>query len=279
MSWINYFRILGAAVFLTLFVSGCGEDAGKRLQVDEAPENLSIGRMRVSIWPEYDDRSVLAIYDGKLDEASSFPLKTSFLIPKGAVINDACSLSFEGQHFCQLYKTIDRGIYDEVRLLLPYPNFYLSFHTPQLDTAADRREFDYRIKANHRIETMNVDVQQPLRATEFNISPPRNAAMSQAEGKLSMVKGFNHFGYTLDDISEGQESVFKITYLKTDPNPSVDIKYASMTGPRVWGSPYETQGNIRTIIYILFGTGALGVAAVAVWFARSRKPKRHGRLA
>ena len=143
----------------------------------------------MSIWPEYDDRSVLAIYDGKLDGASSFPLKTSFLVPKGAVINDACSLSVEGQHFCQLYKTIDRGAFAEVRLLLPYPNFYLSFHTPQVDTGAERREFDYTIKASHVIKTMNVDIQQPLRATEFTISPPGNAATSQAESKAFHDQG------------------------------------------------------------------------------------------
>ena len=149
MSWTNCFKILGSAIFLALLISGCGDERGKKLKITDSPQDLVIGRMRVSIWPEYDDRSVLAIYDGKLDGASSFPLKTSFLVPKGAVINDACSLSVEGQHFCQLYKTIDRGAFAEVRLLLPYPNFYLSFHTPQIDTGAERREFDYRIKANH----------------------------------------------------------------------------------------------------------------------------------
>jgi hypothetical protein len=279
MSWTNCFKNLGAAVLLPLLISGCGDERGERLTITDSGQDLSIGRMRVSIWPEYDDRSVLAIYDGKLDGASSFPLKTSFLVPKGAVINDACSLSVEGQHFCQLYKTIDRGAFAEVRLLLPYPNFYLSFHTPQIDTEAERREFDYRIKANHAIKTMNVDIQQPLRATGFRISPPGNAATSQAEGKLSMIRGFTHFGYTLADISEGQESTFKIAYLKNDPNPSVDIKYASMTGPRIWSSPYEAQKNVRTVIYILFGTGTFGVLIVAMWFVRLRKTKKHGTLA
>ena len=276
MSWTNCFRILGSAVFFALLISGCSDERGKRLTINDSPQDLSIGRMRVSIWPEYDDRSILAIYDGKLHGASSFPLKTSFLLPKGVVINDACSLSFEGQHFCQLYKTIDRGAFAEVRLLLPYPNFYLSFHTPQIDTEAERRELDYRIKTNHTIKTLNVDIQQPLRATEFTISPPANAATSQAEGKLSMIRGFTHFGYTLADISEGQESTFKIAYLKTDPNPSVDIKYASMTGPKIWGSPYEVQRNVRTVIYILFGTGTLGISVVAVWFIRSRRIKQFG---
>jgi len=61
-------------------------------------------------------------------------------------------LSHEGQHFCQLYKTVNRGEHDEVSLLLPYPNFYLSFHTPRFDAKGERKEFDYLIKANHPVK-------------------------------------------------------------------------------------------------------------------------------
>ncbi len=279
MNSVNYFKNLTTVLILVVFVSGCGEEGGRVPRIGEAPEDLSIGRMRVSIWPEYDDRSVLAIYDGRFDDASSFPLKTSFLIPKGAVISDACSLSFEGQHFCQLYKTIDRGTYDEVRLLLPYPNFYLSFHTPEFDPEVERREFDYRIKANHPIRTMEVDIQQPLRAKEFNIYPAKSAAVSQAGSNFSIVKGFKHYSYTLDDISGGQDTVFNINYLKSDPNPSVDIKYATMTGPRVWGSPYETQKRAKTFVYILFGTSVLGVLAIVAVFILFKKRKQGEKMA
>ena len=99
MNWTSCFKLSGAAIFVALLASGCGDDRGKGPNIAEPAQDLTIGRMRVAIWPEYDDRSVLAIYDGKLDNASRFPLKTSFLVPKGSVINDACSLSFEGQHF------------------------------------------------------------------------------------------------------------------------------------------------------------------------------------
>ncbi len=232
----------------------------------------------MSIWPEYDDRSILAIYDGKFEDASSFPLTTSFLVPKGAIINDACSLSFEGQHFCQLYKTVDRGIYDEVRLLLPYPNFYLSFHTSPIDIEAANRSLDYRIKASHPIETMEVDIQQPLRSTEFSASPTKNAAASMTEGEPSEIKGFNHYAYTLKKVAKDGESLFKISYYKDDPNPSVDIKYASMTETRVWGSPYETQKNAKTLVYILFGTSALGLLAVVAGFIFFRKRKQRAGL-
>ena len=247
-------------------------------RVADAPADLSIGRMRVAIWPEYDDRSVLVIYDGRFETGSSFPLRTNFLIPEGAVINDACSVSFEGQHFCQLYKTANKGEFDEVSLVLPYPNFYLSFHTLPIDVEADRRTFDYPIKASHPVATMEVDIQQPLRATDFKISAPPNATTTERQGGLSIVRGFNHYAYRLDKVPVGDQSVFAIKYVKTDPNPSVDIKYASMDGTRVWGSPYGTQKRARTYVYVLFGTAMLGVGAVIIWLVGLRKTKQSEKM-
>ena len=171
MNVVRHISFFALILPLVIFNSGCGGDAGNTLGGGAPTKDLSIGRMKVAIMPEYDDPSVLAIYDGKFEDASSYPIKTSFLIPKGSVISDACSLSHEGQHFCQLYRTVNRGEHDEVSLLLPYPNFYLSFHTPRLDVKGEKKEFDYLIKANHPIKTMEVDIQQPLRSTAFSIFP------------------------------------------------------------------------------------------------------------
>ncbi len=274
MNTLNYIKVFATISFLVTFSSGCNRNAGNTLGEGAPTKDLPIGRMKVAIMPEYDDPSVLAIYDGKFEDASSYPIKTSFLIPKGSVISDACSLSHEGQHFCQLYKTVNKGEYDEVSLLLPYPNFYLSFHTPRFDAKRKKKEFDYLIKSNHSIKTMEVDIQQPLRSTAFNISPPENAAMSEKGGTISEIKGFNHFTYKLESVSKGQENAFKISYIKSDPNPSVDIKYTSMKNPQTQSAPYETQRNIKTIIYILFGTGVFAIMAVVAWLFRSRKAKQ-----
>jgi len=278
MNMVSCIKVFAIVSFLVTFNSGCNRGAENTLGAGAPTKDLFIGRMRVAVMPEYDEPSVLAIYDGKFEDVSSYPIKTSFLIPKGSVISDACSLSHEGQHFCQLYKTVNRGELDEVSLLLPYPNFYLSFHTPRLDVKGEKKEFDYLIKANHPVKTMEVDILQPLRSTAFNVSAPGSAVVSEKSDAISVLKGFNHFIYKLEGISKGQENVFKINYIKSDPNPSVDIKYTSMQSPQTQSTPYEAQRNIKTMIYILFGAGALCIMAVAAWLFRSRKKngaKRH----
>ncbi|HJM94265.1 MAG: hypothetical protein QGG19_14565 [Alphaproteobacteria bacterium] len=228
-----------------------------------ADDELTIGRMRVMIWPEYDDPSILVVYDGRFADDSKFPTVTDFLIPKDAIINDICSLSPGGQHFCQLYDISEGEHYNRVRLSLPFSNFYVSFHLAPIDLDSANRQIEYAIKANHPIDNMEVDIQQPLRTTSFAISPPG--------GKASTDKDFNHFNYVLEDIAKGEDRVFKIAYTKETREPSVDVKYASMTGRRVWGSPYQTQRNVRTIVYAVFGTGMVLVVAALFWIVRTRR--------
>ncbi len=230
-------------------------------------DNLSIGRMRVMIWPEYDDPSVLVVYDGRFDDDSKFPTVTDFLIPKGAIINDICSLSPGGQHFCQLYNVSSGDDYDTIHLSLPFSNFYVSFHHDLIDVDTAHRKLEYIIKANHPISSMEVDIQQPLDSSEFAISP--------SGGKVSSEKDFNHFQYALENIAKGDDRIFNIDYVRQSKQPSVDVKFASMTGRRVWGSPYQTQRKVRTIIYLVFASGMLLMAAATVWLViRKRKKKK-----
>jgi hypothetical protein len=240
---------------------GAGQGAGQAL----GDEDLSIGRMRVSIWPEHDDPGVLVIYDGRFADDSRFPTTTTFFIPKGAVINDACSLSPGGQHFCQLYEIVEGDTMDEVIVSLPFSNFYLGIHTLPLDIESEQRGVEFTIRANHPIASLEVDIEQPLRSVGFAISP--------SGGEPSEQNGFNHFGYALENISKGEERVFRIGYTKKDPTPSVDIKYSSMTGSRVWGSPYDTQRKVKTFIYILFGTGIAAAAGLS-WIVFLRKRRK-----
>jgi hypothetical protein len=269
MSTASHPGIAASALFLALLLSACGKDAGNGQ--GGAPHDLTIGRMKVAIMPEYDDPSVLAIYDGKFEEAPSYPIRTRFLIPKGSVISDACSLSHEGQHFCQLYKTVSKGAYDEVSLVLPFPNFYLSFHTPQLDLNSEKKVIDYRVKVNHRVKIMEVDVQQPLRSTQFGVSQPEGARPVQLDESLSIIKGFNHAAYRLDGVAAERELSFQISYSKSDPKPSVDIKYSSMKETQAKGKSYEGQRNIKAALYALSGAGMVGLLALLAWRMRARR--------
>ena len=237
--------------------------------------DLSIGRMRTAIWPEYDDTGILVIYDGRFKDDAQFPAETVFYIPKGAQISDACSLSPKGQHFCQLFTQKNAGEMDEVRLKLPFPNFYLSFHVnpfpspSPLPTGERVRErgqktFNYIIKTNHNIDKLEVDVQKPLRAENFEIIP--------LSAEKTERKGFEHYGYVYENIQKGKEVNFNVQYVKKDSLPSQDIKYSAMTGTKVFGSPFEERKRFSNFMILAGIVGAALLAAlVALVFRKGKK--------
>lgn len=258
-------RILGSLI-MALFLAGFMAEHAEA-------EPLTIGRMRVAIWPEYDNPGTLVTYDGRFTDPTAFPAKSRFLVPKDITISDACSLSPTGQHFCQLFEISEKDGWDEIELWLPFPNFYLSFHLPHGDPQSDNPQSDdlqpverilnYPIKSNHTIETMEVDIQQPLRSDNFSIVPDN--------GQQSVKQGFNHFSYTLNNLVQGAEPRFEVRYQKQDRKPSIDIKYATMTGPKVWGSPYEDQKKASTLITIMFGSGVVSLCAIIGFFLWKRR--------
>ena len=227
-----------------------------------AASDLSIGRMRVALWPEYDDQGVLVIYDGRFKNENLFPAETAFIVPKNAMISDACSLSPKGQHFCQLYKQKNVGEIDEVRLKLPYPNFYLSFHINPFKDKKENKNFTYTVRMNHTADKLEVDIQRPLRSEAFKIIPQST--------EVSEKKGFEHYGYVFENVSKGKVIDFKIEYIKKDSKPSIDIKYSPMAGPKAWVAPYETPHRFSIILCIAGTLGLLLVIGMS-WFVLKRK--------
>ncbi len=229
-----------------------------------ASDNLKIGRMNIKIWPEYDDPGVLVIYDGRFSDPTMFPARARFLIPRGSVVSDACSVSPRGEHFCQLYSVRTTDGFDEITLTLPYPNFYLSFHTPPLGRDK-QKSFTYTIKTTYPVDTMEVNIQQPLRSERFVVSP-------STEPRL--IRDSTHFIYEIRDVEEGETREFTLSYFKEDAKPSVDIKYSPPLmkgGTASDGSPYSTQRMVRILLYGVFAAGLLLFGVMIAWFIRSKK--------
>ncbi|MEK7846991.1 MAG: hypothetical protein AAB257_08525 [Nitrospinota bacterium] len=194
------------------------------LVTDSYASDLKIGRMKVSVMPEYESQDVLVVYEGKFADKDAFPNQVLFTLPKGVTkLTDVCSLSPGGQHFCQLYNIIDKGEYNETSVKLPYSDFFIDFKYSPFEIKSGKfvRDFEYIIKSIYPIDILEVSIQEPLRTKDFELLPkPLN--------KVSK-KDLNYYNYTLKDVKQGQDIKFKIKYIKEDNRPSVDIKFSAMS--------------------------------------------------
>jgi len=230
-------------------------------------KDLEIGRMRVAIWPEHDSSGVLFIYDGRFKDNDAFPNETSFYLPRGSVISDACSLSPKGTHFCQLYKikNIDT-LADEVSLKLPYPNFYLSFHTDPFTPGADLRTLKQVIRTSHKVDRLEIDIETPLRAEYFRITNP-------AGFEVSEKKGLKHYEKVLENVEKGASIEIDIEYVKKDNRPTMDIKFSPMSSTQSSAASYRDQSGFLTYVYVAAAAGTALLIVLIVFVVRSRGGK------
>ncbi|MCL4460010.1 MAG: zinc ribbon domain-containing protein [Chloroflexi bacterium] len=200
----------------------------------EGPTSLRLKELRVSIWPEYDDPRVLVIYSGRLADAA-LPAKVAFLVPNGAEIGSTCAVTSNGEHRPQPHSLIQKGDFLELGYDLPLPDFHFEYYYNPLE-GSPNKTMQYTFSPPYSIESLVIEVQQPLKATNFVISPVSSKSFVDKQG-------FKYYQYDFSNIVPGQLLSFKMTYTKTDLQPSVQKSAPS--------GPQDTSGYTIVLILLL----------------------------
>ena len=225
-------------------------------------DELTIGRMKVSIWPEYDTDGVLVIYEGRFANKDLFPRKVTFVLPKDVdELTDACSLSPGGEHFCQLYKVVQKSDRAETTMQLPYADFFIDFQYFPFERRA-QKELVYHVRSPYPVKILEVNVQPPLRSRDISIEPAPNKSIES--------KGFAQHVYELRNLPAGDLMTVKLRYVKDDAKPSVEIKYGG--GMKKMDS---TRANIGRALLLLVGVVLLGGIAWLRW--KGQKSSKAGK--
>ena len=113
----------------------------------EQGKPLVIGRMKMTIMPEYDSPAVLVVQEGKFADRNAFPADARFTLPKEVTkLTDVCSLSPGGHHFCQIFKLHYEKDYSYIDIKLPYSDFFIDYqYAPFTVKPSSQRDFTYNV--------------------------------------------------------------------------------------------------------------------------------------
>ena len=150
-------------------------------------KGLVLGRMKVTLMPEYDSRQVLVIMEGKFADKDMFPAEARFGLPMEVTkLTDVCSLSPGGHHFCQLFNIKTEGGEKMVDVKLPYSDFFIDFqYAPFSPIRGAVRKFVHKIPALYAVNTLEVHVQKPARAGRFEITPAGKGHMKKKGSNIT----------------------------------------------------------------------------------------------
>lgn len=205
-----------------------------------------IERLEISLWPEYDDPRLLVIYRGELAEDPKSPL--AFTIPSTAQVHAVAHVGPAGTLLADDWQLLPN---DDGQIVLFTPGsrrFQLEYYDDVLGTAPER-SFVFRFRSErYEIKNLEIEVQQPLRATGFQASPA-------LEPQGVDTRGFSYFGRRIGAVPPETLIEQRVSYRKTDTLPS--LRPATQS-PLVWAAL-----GVGLAVVVL---GVIGL----LWFRRRR---------
>ncbi len=217
------------------------------------PTKLSL--LKVSFWPEYDRQSVLGIYKGELKNSASVPATVKILIPKGAKVSSTAAIDPDGKfqydRAWATHKVTPGTDYDILTYETIYPRFQTELYYQQLGTDK-QRNLNLTFKTSMVSDNLQVEIQKPLRATDFKITPSTSNTADN--------EGFTYYLYNYKNPEVGQETSYTVSYKKDTNQPSTNGQ----------NQPVSPTSRSNTIIGILAALVLIGGGiGAAIWRAKS----------
>jgi hypothetical protein len=239
--------------------------------VQAQSSTVRLNSLMVELWLEYDHPEVLVIYRGQLSPDTALPATVAFPIPAYVDEMHAVAIEDNGELFNVNPDTIELGSQDDTRLLsfqVTAPGFQFEYYDPEILTRQDQlRRLDYTFITAHPIDTLVLEVQEPVQAQDFLMTP-------EPERSFVAQNTLPHHTVRRSNLDPGQTVGLSASYSRATDAPSVG---SVPSGPPeeplniavISGTPISENLNIG---YILLGAGLLlllGTGGYWWWSKRS----------
>ena len=244
---------------------------GPRAAVAQA--EIRLDSLQVSLWPEYDQPSVLVILDGQLDASVPLPAELSVRIPTRAGQPHAVAVAGDtGQLITADYTTQATGDDIIVMFQSPSPGFRVEYYDPALTITNDLRQYEFAWQTGYAIAAAAARVQQPTGARDLN-GAPALTSLGAAED------GLTYYQASWGALQPGDTASLSLSYTKADGALTADALGPPALAPdqEAAPAPEDVTPAARTnnLPWIAGGV-TLGLALAAAGMAlylRQQRPK------
>ena len=226
-------------------------------------------QMSVRAWPEYDQKAVLMIVNLTLPADVALPAVLKFPIPTGARLAGIAEIDPSGgftYNYADSYPSVEPGSEWDIATIdvKSYRQLQIDYYyDPGIPQEAGQRSFPLLAQMPMDVGTLVLHVQQPARATDFNIQP---ALQSTGEAD----DGFTYAVATYPELKAGSTLGHLVSYYKPDGGLSID---SAPSAP--------TQFNTSTVLLAAILVIVIIVGGLVVYrlYSRPRSPNQQDRHA
>jgi hypothetical protein len=216
------------------------------------------------LWPEFDRAAVLVLYRFELAEDTPLPTVLGLPIPATAGEPNAVAWQDSNQTLFDAAYTLETaGEWTLVRVELQQSRIGQVEYYAELQVVGDRRTYRFEWPGGLPIEQLAYDIQQPVAATDLQVTPSPDRQTSGAFGLT----------YHLAELgTRAAEAVWTIELSYRKPSPVL-----SAEALQPLGGPASSGGESAATSVVPWLLGGLGLAAVSgglVYFLRSRPARQ-----
>lgn len=229
-----------------------------------AQDAVTLSTLDISLWPEYDQPSLLVIYKAQISPVVSLPAEITFLIPAQAVEPTAVAVGLDADSVADIvYEVNPAGEWVQVSFIATTPAVQLEYYDPRLIIDGNQRTFNYTWPGDYAVDLLTVDIQHPVGSSAFTVTP-------EAGNQLQDTQGFVYNVIDKGSQPAGADFTVSVSYQKETDELSAQDLPIMPSAPLA--APTSARLNLgQALPWIL---GFLGVALIVgggIWYWQSGK--------
>jgi ribosomal protein S14 len=233
----------------------------------QAQTAVTLQTLEVELWPDYDREAVLVLLTGTLSASTPLPATITIPLPDNADFNVVARITPDDM-------MTDEGITpqlspNQVTFNMPDGRFRVEYYQPY--SASDsQRNFTFSWRSEIAVEQMSVTIQQPIAASNMNITPP--ATVNQGED------GLTYHVLSNQAVVAGEQYDVKVDYIMSSPQLTISFsnQNAAETNnlPVLETTSVENEAFDWQLLLIVLGGLILGGTAVTYFIKHQSSSKR-----
>jgi hypothetical protein len=229
---------------------------------------LTLPSVEVDLWPEYDRPEMLVIYHLTLPSSVSLPHDMTVRIP--AAVGDPSAVAArqpDGNLFNIPFTPPQvNGNWSLITFRASTPEVQIEYYDPGLQKNGADRHFVYNWPGDYAVNSLVVQVQQPIDATDMQISPSLGGSHVGGDGLVY---------YTAEEgaMTVGQSFNITVDYKKSTDKLSVSTIQVQSSAPLSSTTPSSRFTLTALLPWVLGVLGVVLIVGGGTWYWLSGREK------
>ncbi|OQX63229.1 MAG: hypothetical protein B5M51_05215 [Anaerolinea sp. 4484_236] len=225
-----------------------------------AQNSVTIRKLNIQLWPEYDRPDMLVMYSFALSEDTTLPAELQVRIPANANLNAVAKNEGEKMVNVPYDAPVKDGDWITITMLIDdLANYRVEYYLPMAKSGTTRN-FSFVWQSDYDVESLRLQFQQPPTSTNLSATPELPTVDSTAGGII-------YHNLTLSGLPAGEVFTLELSYDKDNDDLTVSAMPVEIEGAQEsGGGSFSLTDSLPSI---LVGIGVVLIVGGLLYFTLS----------